>query len=64
MYARFVSNHAKLSSIVCYTPSDDADDTLEDDFYATSSLWSIQSHSTTSTVSQATEAPKLVITTS
>ncbi|KAK2717510.1 hypothetical protein QYM36_006329 [Artemia franciscana] len=30
--ARFVSNHAKLSFIVCYTPANDADDNHKDEF--------------------------------
>ncbi|KAK2719867.1 hypothetical protein QYM36_005368 [Artemia franciscana] len=33
LYARFVSNHAKLSLIVCYVPTDDADNTLKGEFY-------------------------------
>ncbi|KAK2703502.1 hypothetical protein QYM36_018082 [Artemia franciscana] len=32
-YARFISNNAKLLLIVCYAPTTDADDTLEDEFY-------------------------------
>jgi len=33
LYVRFVSNHAKLSMIVCYGPTNYGDDTLRNEFY-------------------------------
>ena len=35
LYTRFASKHAKLSLVICYAPTNDADETSKDGFYET-----------------------------